>query len=154
MNNKLEYNIIKKFVPKIKEEWEMVIKKITPGMFDTDRVSLDPYLGLEISCKRYQNWCRDLFDNPNSFMVVGELDGEEYCFGVYISQKNNSRIKVVLCGIFEKYKKMGLGNTLLDKNSPYKKTTSTSSNNLAAFKIYQHDGLIVSEEKYVLRKIY
>ena len=37
--------------------WGRVIDKITPGMFSTDRVSLDPLLGMDVACIRYKNWC-------------------------------------------------------------------------------------------------
>lgn len=150
--NKFKYNITKKIIPKNKKEWERIIQKITPGMFNSDRVSLDPALGIEIACKRYQNWCRDLFNNPNSYLSVGEFDGQEYCFGIYI--KKEKILNVVLVGIFEEYKNLGLGSTLLDKDLFFETKTSTSSNNLGALKVYQSEGLIICEQKYVLRKIY
>ncbi len=144
--------VTKRVVQKTKEAWERVIEKISVGMFATDRVSLDPHLGNEIAHKRYQNWCKDLFEKPNSFMVVGELDGEEYCFGIYLD--NGESVDIVLNGIFESHKGLGLGGTLLEGVSPLKKTTTTSSNNPAAVKVYGRGGMIVSKELYVLRKIY
>ena len=90
--------------PKKIEEWDKVINKITPGMFDTDRVSLDPALGNDMACKRYKNWCRDLFDNPTSEMCVQKIGSDIYGFSVSIKNEKTGVIDYVLGGMFEKYK--------------------------------------------------
>lgn len=147
------------FVPKEREAWERVIKKITPGMFDTDRVSLDPELGEEIACKRYQNWCMDLFEKPNSRLVVRKINGVEFGFGLDIIDEKTGTVDGILGGIFAEFKGSGLGSVYLNdtnklNNIKTSTKTSVSSNNLNIFKIHQQCGKIVAKEKYILRKIY
>lgn len=146
-------------LPKDRDEWERIIQKITVGMFDTDRVSLDPFLGEEIACKRYQNWCRDLFKNPNSRLSVRKINGVEFGFALDIFDEKTGSIDGVLGGVFTEFKGIGLGVTWLnDKNvSKTEKVANkmaVSSNNLNVFKIHQQCGRIVYKEKYILRKVY
>lgn len=139
-------------ISKNKDEWEKIIKKITPDMFDTDRVSLDPFLGKEIASKRYQNWCRDLFQDENSTMLIIKYNDEICGFVIYLIDEKNNKKDGVLGGFFAEYKDMGMGLSWVNKTTNIK--TSISSNNLSVFKIHQHCGRIVYKEKYVLRKIY
>ena len=138
---------------KDKDEWEKIIQKITVGMFDTDRVSLDPALGLDVSCKRYQNWCRDLFNNPNSVMHVTKLNDDIIGFGIDILNETTGNYEGVLGGMFENAKNGVYGANWITQ--PFvKMKTSVSSNNLPVLRIHQFCGRIVSKERYVLRKIY
>ena len=151
--NSLQNQGIEEYIaPKDRTEWEKIISMITPGMFDTDRVSLDPKLGIDIACKRYQNWCRDLFEKPGSIMHVIKYNGEICSFGIDVVDNETGRIDGVLGGVFEKYKKLGIGLSWIypSKN----KKTAVSSNNLSVLKIHQHCGRIIYKERYVLRKIY
>ena len=139
-------------VPKIREKWEEIIQKITPGTFDTDRVSLDPILGEEIACKRYQNWCRDLFDNPNSIMYVRKINGEICGFGIDLADKISGNVDSILGCIFKEYKSLGIGASWIENTNNIK--TAVSSNNLSVTKIHQHAGRIIYKMRYVLRKKY
>ena len=142
-------------IPKDRAEWERIISKITPDMFDTDRISLDPLLGKEIACKRYQNWCRDLFDNPNSWMWVMRVDGQEVSFAVNIRDTEKQTDDGILGGVFAEFKNQGYGIFQSgDLNSKTKGKTVVSSNNTPILRIYQHFGKIITKELYVLRKIY
>lgn len=140
-------------VPKIREEWEKIIQKITPGTFDTDRVSLDPILGEEIACKRYQNWCRDLFDNPNSIMYIRKINSEICGFGIDLVDKDTGAINGLLGAIFKEYKQMGIGASWISENTNNKKT-AVSSNNPSVTKIHQYTGRIIYKMRYVFRKKY
>ena len=144
-------------VPKVREEWERVIVRITPGMFDTDRIALDPAFGEDVSCRRYQNWCRDLFDNPDSRMVVTTLDDDDAAFGVHLV-KENGDYQGVLGGVFAEFKSSGLGAILIpdakNRKSGEKQRTVVSSNNISVFRLHQNSGRTVYKELYVLRKIY
>lgn len=139
-------------IPKERTEWEKIIQMITPGMFDTDRISLDPELGKEIACTRYQNWCRDLFNKPETVMYISKYNNEECGFGIDSIDTKTGQNDSILGGFFANYKNMGLGSTWIKKSINLK--TAVSSNNLIALKIHQHCGRIVYKERYVLRKIY
>ncbi len=146
----------REIVPKQKKSWERVINRITPGMFDTDRFSLDPAFGKEVACLRYQNWCRDLFDDPHSWMWILKVDGEEVSFGVNVRDKERQIDDGILGGVFEKFQGMGYGIfQILDVEAPTARTkTVVSSNNLSMLRIYQKYGRIIYKELYVLRKIF
>lgn len=143
-------------VPKEKKEWERIIAKITPEMFDTDRISLDPLLGKEVACKRYQNWCRDLFDNPNSWMWVMKVNEKEVSFGLNVRDKEKQIDDGILGGVFAEFKNEGYGvfQSFSKEKSKVKVKTVISSNNQPMLRIYQHYGKIITKELYVLRKIY
>lgn len=143
-------------IPKEKAEWERVISKITPDMFDTDRISLDPFLGKEMACKRYQNWCRDLFENPNSWMWVMRVDGKEVSFGLNVRDEEKQTDDGILGGVFAEFKNEGYGifQSCDKEKTDAKVKTAVSSNNPAMLRIYQHFGKIITKELYVLRKIY
>lgn len=151
-NETIRNNLTIEQIPKIREKWEEIIQKITPGTFDTDRVSLDPILGKEVACKRYQNWCRDLFDDLNSSMHVRKINGEIYGFGIDVVDKTGS-IAGVLGAIFPSYRTTFLGISWID-NCAGSLKTAVSSNNPSATKIHQHNGRIIYKMRYVLRKKY
>jgi len=139
-------------VDKDKNEWEKIISMITPGMFDNDRVSLDPKLGKDIACLRYQNWCRDLFKKHNTVMYLTKYKEEICGFGINEMDSNTGIVDGIIGGFFEKYKNIGIGVSWIHKSSKLK--TAVSSNNLSALKIHQHCGRVIYKERYVLRKIY
>ncbi len=153
--NQIE-NVERVILPKQKEEWERVILKITPGMFDTDRISLDPKLGTEVSCKRYQNWCRDLFNKPNTQMSVMKVDGQEVCLSVESYDAEKNATDSILGGVFEEFKGCGYGVLMMYGHSQDTSIvkTAVSTNNLPVLKAHQHYGRVVYKEMYVLRKIY
>ena len=143
-----------KFVTVEKSEaaWERVISKIEPEMFDTDRISLDPALGPEIACRRYQNWMRDLFKNPKSELMLLTLDGREIAFNVDIVE--GCVRHGMLAGNFPEFKNTGYGMALI-AGSPEKHRkvrTMVSSNNPHVLRAHQNCGRVVYREIYVLRK--
>ena len=141
-------------VPKTREEWGKIIEKITPGMFDTDRIALDPAFGPDVACQRYRNWCWDLFDNPKSVLHVSSLEGEDIGFGIAVLIQEPDVYDGVLGGIFEAGKGCGMGVCIVRSGGKGKLKTTVSSNNVAMLKIHQNHGRIVRNERYVFRKIY
>ena len=142
-------------VPKVREQWEAVISQITPGMFDTDRFALDPAFGMEVSCRRYQNWCRDLYEDENTALFVTICDGRQVAFS--IDRTKNGRTQGVLGGVFAPYKNIGLGGGWMAAGAPHemrKRRTVVSSNNLPVLRLHQCCGMTIFNEFYVLRKIY
>ena len=144
--------IKKVVVEKDKVAWERVISKIVPEMFDTDRISLDPLLGSEIACRRYQNWARDLFDDPRSVLTVMVLDGEEIAFTVGLWGGHSCR--GILGGLFPKFKNTGYGTVLMagPREKTYTLRTEVSSNNPYVLRVHQNFGRVIYKEQYVLRK--
>lgn len=143
-------------LPKEKSEWEQIINKITPGMFDTDRVSLDPKLGKEIACKRYKNWCLDLFEKPNTNLYIKKINDVVFGFSIDVVDEKTGVVDALIGGNFEEFKNLGLGSVMLAeaKNLKANRKTAVSTNNLPILKLHQHCGRIIYKERYVLRKIY
>jgi len=146
--------IVYKPIKKDRGEWERVIAKITPALFDTDRISLDPLLGPEIACKRYQNWIRDLFDNPKASLSVMEVDGQEVSFA--LEMVDGKSRQGILGGNFPEFKRSGYGVALnagsREGRIRAKRRTVVSSNNLSVLRVHQNCGCVVYKEMYVLRK--
>lgn len=143
-------------VPKTREDWGAIIEKITPGMFDTDRIALDPAFGPDVACQRYRGWCWDLFDNPKSIMRVFAFDNRDVSFGIYVLEHEPDVFYGVIGGNFQDQKNYGLG-ALVGSKSPETKgkyRTAVSTNNLPIIKIHQNLGRIIYRERYVFRKIY
>lgn len=143
-------------LPKEKSEWEQIINKITPGMFDTDRVSLDPKLGKEIACKRYKNWCLDLFEKPNTNLYIKKINDVVFGFSIDVVDEKTGVVDALIGGNFEEFKNLGLGSVMLTeaKNLKANRKTAVSTNNLPILKLHQHCGRVIYKERYVLRKIY
>lgn len=148
-HERIEFRVVEKN----EVAWERVIAKVTPEMFDTDRVSLDPELGPEIACKRYQNWMRDLREDPRSELTVMLLDGKEIAFGLDII--DGSTRHGILGGNFLEFKDTGYGTVIIagkKSNAALRLRTAVSSNNPKVLRIHQNCGRIVYKELYVLRK--
>lgn len=143
-------------VPKTREAWGAVIEKITPGMFDTDRIALDPAFGPEVSCHRYQHWCWELFNNPKSILQVASLEGQDVYFNIFVLKQGPDDYDGVIGGTFPEHKNAGIGALVCSKAvfSKGKYRTAVSTNNLPVVKIHQHLGRIISSERYVFRKVY
>lgn len=152
----LKNSCVREVVPKTREAWEEIISRITPGMFDTDRISLDQNFGPEVACKRYQNWCRDLFDNPDSYMWILKSNDDIVSFSVCIYNRQKEQDEGVIGGVFENQKGNGFGllQAVHQCDFVHPTRTTVSSNNLTVLKIYQKYGTIIIGEKYVLSRSY
>lgn len=79
-------------------ELNELLSRITPEMFITDRISLDPSFGPSIGCQRYKNWILSEFDQKSSVIQKTFFKGEFVGFGMY---KVKDRIlHATLGGIF------------------------------------------------------
>lgn len=144
-------------VEKTRDAWAEVIEKITPDMFSTDRISLDPAFGMEIACTRYKNWCWDLFEKPDSWMWLLKIEDKDISFGINLHDEKRGIVYGVLGGVFAEYRGEGYGifQSLGAQTTPGKQGKIViSSNNAPMLRIYQNYGKIIYKERYVLRKIY
>lgn len=146
-------------VPKIKSEWQKVIDLITPDMFTTDRIYLDPKLKPGMSCTRYKNWIADSVDKDGLFLFVYQKESEPIGFGFYRFDRQKQTGEGILGGAFEKYQNGLYGLVLHDLyNRENKKiglkhnSVTVSSNNLNMMKCYNLFGYIIEDSCFVLRK--
>lgn len=65
------------------KDFEAIFERMTPNMFVSDRVALDPCFGLEVGYKRYCNWMRTSFDNKTAQFFQMKYKGEHVGFSMY-----------------------------------------------------------------------
>lgn len=132
-----------------------LLTKITPGMFSTDRIYLDPAFGPEYGLRRYRNWIRTewekggilhkhLYDGNYVGFSLCKLDGKEF--------------KCFLVGVFEEYQKKKLGFVVplvpeIISTFDYKwYTVKISTNNIPVYKMYQWQNYEINKFEYVFIK--
>lgn len=141
------------------EDFEETILKITPGMFSTDRIAIDPYFGMEKSRNRYVNWMRTEFEKKEAVFIKFFYDGDNV--GVGMHKLNNGILTGLVGGVFEQYQDEGLG--MLTPAAPFiyaykggdpfkKMVTCISSNNMPVIQFYNYLGFQINDLKYVFIK--
>lgn len=145
-------------VPKTASEWRKVVDLITPDMFTTDRIYLDPQLKPEMSCTRYKNWVMDLVGKPNNSLYIYKHLEKIIGFGLYECNPEKKAVHDLLGGVFNEYKAGMYGLILMNTFNLCEKRKGTktnetciSSNNAAVCKCYSLLGYCIYDELYVLR---
>lgn len=136
-----------------------VLTSITPGMFSTDRISLDSHFGLEIACCRYKNWLTTEYKKGKSRLIRVMYDGQHV--GFMLIRVENQKIDLLLNGLYKHFQGQRLG--LLTPSSPLmyvrkenidvsEEMTCISSNNIPVVKLYDRLGFHLDEQHYVFVK--
>lgn len=142
------------------QELEQVAQRITPDMFTTDRVCLDPVFGPETGRRRYVNWMKSAWSRGDKVFEYSK-DGRRIGFALLKYSEDGSIVDGLLGGIYSEYQDEGLG--LLtpavpflyakDRNQPFKKMiTSISSNNKGVVLVYNLLGFSVNSMEYIFIK--
>ena len=141
-------------------ELESALERMTPNMFSTDRIYLDPHFTRESSCRRYRNWIRTEFEMKTALAVKMIYDGKTVGIGTHRVVDNGTYVGLV-GGIYEEYQNNGLGlmtaclNFIAAKKSeiPFRIfKTSISSNNLPVLQFYNYLNYKVDSMSYVFVK--
>ena len=136
-----------------------LVNKITPGMFSTDRISLDPYYGLETAAQRYKNWMNSAFSGGAAQFLSLKYDDNEVGFSMY--KQEDGLVEMILGGIFEEFQSRGIGIMTPTRHLLYAKqtgeiikkvSTTISSNNTPVWKIYNHFDFKIDNLFYVFVK--
>lgn len=131
--------------------------EIKAGIFQTDRIYLDPYFSKEVAANRYVFWTQDLVAQnclPHKIIFGDKVIG----FFLDKAQDDGST-KGLLAGIYHEFLKTGLGFLVQyagfarakSINAPYR-TLNVSSNNLPVIKINLELGAKINKLEYVLIK--
>lgn len=147
-----EDRLVKRLLPYVDEkivtsheELDDIIHKITPNMFSTDRIYLDPKFEKHSSMNRYSNWVRTEFESGSS--IVKEIIYEDKAIGFGMLRDNKGVLLGLLGGIYEGEQSEGYGlltacfEYLMAKknNRSFKKIyTAISSNNYPMVQIYNY----------------
>lgn len=129
--------------------------EINKGMFDSDRISNDPYFSPELSARRYRNWVASMLKS-GAIPYVMSYKGEPAGF-IILTTKDRIVYHSVLGGGYEKFRKTGLG--IVQKEQEIVKflggklvTTNVSSNNVNQCKALLANGYTVTNINHVFVK--
>lgn len=146
-------------VEKTKEAWQKIVDMITPDMFTTDRIYLDPLLPQGVSCVRYKNWMMDLVERPDAHLFVCKDGKDVLGYGLDIYDEKKKTVYGLLGGVFEKFQGEGYGLLQWDHGFRENKKkgfvsfgTEISSNNQSVMDVYMFFGNKITKQVYVLRK--
>lgn len=136
-----------------------VIGNITPNMFSTDRITLDPHYGPEIGCQRYKNWLRTAFENNRARFIATYYKGQLAGFSMY--KRDGEVVEGILGGNFPSFQSSVLGIVTPTRhflhahknNEPFKKYhTTISSNNVPVWQLYNYLNYKIDQLYYVFVK--
>ncbi len=136
-----------------------ILSKITPDMFSTDRIYLDPHFELGLSSRRYKNWIKTEYEKKTS--TIKKILYEDKLVGFVMERLNDGVLNGMLGGIFEEEQTEGLGLltacasfvTAQNNNLPFKLgRTTISSNNLPMLQIYNYLKFKIDSMSYVFVK--
>lgn len=141
-----------------KDDLNDLLCRINPGMFSTDRISLDPHFGPVIGCQRYINWIKDEFEKESASIIKLIYKGQDVGFSMF---KTGDVVRGLLGGIYLDQQNIGLG--LLTpchlplyfkrKNMQVKKIVGNiSSNNKPVWDLYEMFGYKVLSSRYIFVK--
>lgn len=94
--------------------FQSVVSHIQPGMFSTDRISIDPEFGETIGCQRYINWLTTEYNGKKSQLIKVVYKNEHV--GFMLVRIEEDTIYLLLNGLYKEYQGKGLG--LLTPASP------------------------------------
>lgn len=141
------------------DDFKSIVSHIEPGMFSTDRISIDPCFGESIGCQRYINWLTSEYESERS-QLIKVLHKNEHV-GFMLIRIEDDTIDLLLNGLYKEYQGNGLG--LLTPASPmafikkkgfqiHKEKTSISSNNIPVVKLYNRLHFELLHQTYVFIK--
>lgn len=137
-----------------------IASEIQKGIFDTDRVALDPRFGSSLAAERYANW---LLDEFHSGSKVFEILRGERGVGFFILRPHSQQTgqyAVVLGGMYQEWKNSHYGVAVVGcpileakRLGGLELTTSISTNNLPIIRQYMYFGYHLRKVNYVFRKL-
>lgn len=153
------YNDTRFEVVDSESEFHTVMSHIQPGMFSTDRITIDPHFSEALGCRRYKNWLSTEYYSQNSLLVKIIYKRENV--GFMLVRINKEKVNLLLNGLYKPYQGKGIG--MLTPASPMifikqydlpikKETTSISSNNIPVVKLYNRLGFQILNQTYVFVK--
>lgn len=139
-------------------EEEKVYEAIRQGIFDTDKVYLDPFFKKEQSGIRFANWCQQEIESGKSTCYIVENNGMEIGFFL-LKEISNKVSDSLLAGLYDAKKSLGLGFSVLyypmlkaKEDGKKRIIAAVSSNNPASLRMHLELGYKVKNMSYVLVK--
>lgn len=135
-----------------------ILERITPDMFRTDRISMDPSFGPQMGCQRYCNYLRNSIRSGQNEVIGVYFDNHLVGFEMFAMDGEVCHGK--LGGIYPDVKIPGLGflvacSPLLftsDRYGARRFLADVSSNNLAVVSLYEYMHSHIESMTYVFAK--
>lgn len=143
-----------------KPQLSHVLSKIEEGLFENDRISLDPYLGMEFSARRYRRWIEEIYNNKQ-YRILYIFSGNETIGFMCLDCSSQGSFKALIAGVFKKYQNLGYSSGLLYLHLKYASDngvgsveTSISGNNIKMVNLFSRTiNYKVIRNYVVLRKL-
>lgn len=138
-----------------KNEVDELLDLITPNMFSTDRIYLDPLFGPEYSVRRYKNWISNAWNDGT--MLRKHYFRDKYV-GFSLCKIEDLEMSCMLAGCFKQYQHTGIGLWIplipeLYDDIKYKTyVTHISTNNYPVWQMYNRHHYLVTRFEYVFVK--
>lgn len=140
------------------DELEQIYTSMKNGVFDTDKIALDPKLGIKKSGNRYATWSKQIIEDGIGFPYIVTLNGEN--MGFFILKKASEKLgDSFLAALFDNEKYGGFGFSVLyypmlvaKKMGLKKMVTGVSSNNPSSVKMHLALGYQIKNLYYVMTK--
>lgn len=132
-------------------------RSISEDMFEVDRVSIDPFIGVSKGAIRYRNWVRDEFSKPQTSLYEMALGNTPFGFFL-LKEAGPKQLSALLAGLYPQFKNKGLGFSIVAKPIEWARQhgykvlrAKTSSNNLPSLKIHLACGYEIEDIQYIFR---
>ena len=134
-----------------------ILKRVQDGLFNTDRIYLDPAFSHEQAARRYVNWIQDE-------LAKGSILFDVFCdnckVGFYAYKETEEHVSYpFLIGLYPEYRGRHLGPELIKSSlltsaqrGCVRSDTVVSSNNPGVIRCQEHAGSYISEIMYVMVK--
>ena len=139
------------------KELALLLDKLD-GVFDSDRISLDPAFSEEVSLQRYRGWIEDRFGKDGVRIAWITADGVRV--GFFFLEENAGTADSALAGLFPEFKGKGYGPLIISahiecaKKAGVKKlVTRVSLNNIESLRLHLAFGYQLAGAQYVMRYV-
>lgn len=138
-----------------REDMDELLHEVGKGMFDADRISLDPFFSSEQAGIRYVNWIKDELDKQTEFLKY-VYKGETAGF-ITIREIDGGNYTAPLGGFYRKSQNTGLGTVVkvpeeVKKRGGRSVHTSVSSNNPAQLRNLVVNGYVPESISHIFIK--
>lgn len=144
--------------PASETELQLIQDSILSGVFDTDKISLDPYFGKKQAGIRFANWNMQEVEARRASAYVVTMHDEP--IGFFVDKTVSDKVDYsLLAALYDKEKNSGVGFSVLyfpmlqsKLDGKRRITTGVSSNNPDSVRMHLELGYKIKEMNYVLIK--
>lgn len=144
--------------PASETELQLIQDSILSGVFDTDKISLDPYFGKKQAGIRFANWNMQEVEAGRASAYVVTMHDEP--IGFFVDKTVSDKVDYsLLAALYDKEKNSGVGFSVLyfpmlqsKLDGKRRITTGVSSNNPDSVRMHLELGYKIKEMNYVLIK--